>query len=72
MCICLMLKCGGGDKDGILIIVTCLFWQYHRFAWTLKKKKVMNKMGIHGHVIFRHRNAMFSLSNTYVFPDWQR
>ena len=31
----------------------------------------MNKRAIHTHVIFRPRNAMFSLSNTYVFPDWQ-
>ena len=32
----------------------------------------MNKMAIHTHVNFRPRNAMFSLSNTCVFPDWQR
>ena len=32
----------------------------------------MNKMAIHTHVIFRPRNAMFSLSKTYVFLDWQR
>ena len=28
----------------------------------------MNKMAIHTHVIFRPRNAMFFLLNTYVFP----
>ena len=32
----------------------------------------INKMAMHTHAIFRPRNAMFSLSNTYVFPDWQR
>ena len=32
----------------------------------------MNKMAMHGHVIFRPHNAMFSSHNTYVFPDWQR
>ena len=31
----------------------------------------MNKMAIHTHVIFRPLNAMFSLSNTYVFLEWQ-
>ena len=32
----------------------------------------MNKMAIHTHAIFRPRNAMFFLLNTYVFHDWQR
>ena len=32
----------------------------------------INKIAIHTHVFFRPRNAMLSLSKTYVFPDCQR
>ena len=32
----------------------------------------MNKMALHTIVILRPRNAMLSLSNNYVFQDWQR
>ena len=30
----------------------------------------MNKIAIHIHAILRPHNALFSLSKTYVFPDW--
>ena len=30
----------------------------------------MNKLVIYAHVISRPRNAMLSLLNTYIFPDW--
>ena len=34
--------------------------------------QILNKMAIDTHAIFSPRNAMFCLSNTTVFLDWQQ
>ena len=51
-------KCFGNNKN-------VLFLNYKII------EQEMNKIAIHTHVIFRPCNAMFSLSKTYVFPNWQ-
>ena len=45
---------------------------YYSYRQIIIVEQEINKMAIHTHAIFRPRNAMFFLSNTYDFPDWQR
>ena len=54
-------KCFGNNKNVLFLISNYKIIEQE-----------MNKMAIHTHVIFRPCNAMFSLSNPFVFSEWQR
>ena len=59
---------GHRTKRENVLEITEMYYVLHSKYKIIEQE--MNKMAVHTHVIFRPCNAMFSLSNTYVFLDW--